>query len=61
MKHETLKTEEIKLYIRAQRAKGRPMREIIREVAAIRPDFTILSSDLKLSEQQMLSALGQKQ
>jgi hypothetical protein len=58
MNLKTLKTEEIKDYIRAEREKGRPIQEIVREVADARDDFTILSHDSKVSKQQILEALN---
>ena len=57
MNLETLKTEEIKDYIQAEQAKGRSMREIVKEVAAARDDFTILSYNSETAKQQMLDVL----
>lgn len=57
MNLETLKTEEIKDYILAEQAKGRSMREIVKEVAAARDDFTILSHNSDIAKQQMLDVL----
>ncbi|MBE9077442.1 hypothetical protein IQ241_09050 [Romeria aff. gracilis LEGE 07310] len=58
MNLKTLKTEEVKQYIRAEREKGRSMSEIVQEIAAVREDFTILSHNPEVAERQMLEALG---
>jgi hypothetical protein len=55
-----LKREEIRGYIQAERQKGRSMREIVKELADNRDDFTILSHDPQISEQQMIEALTKK-
>lgn len=55
-----LKTEQIRDYIRSEREKGRSMQEIVREVADARDDFTILSHDSKIAEQQIIEALSKK-
>ena len=55
-----LKTEQIRDYIRYEREKGRSMQEIVREVADARDDFTILSHDSKIAEQQIIEALSKK-
>ena len=60
MNVKTLKREEIRGYIQAERQKGRSMREIVKELADNRDDFTILSHDLKVSEQQVIEALTKK-
>lgn len=52
-----LKTEKIKDYIQAEKAKGRSMKEIVKEVAEVRNDVTILSHDSKVARQQILSVL----
>lgn len=56
-----LKTEEIKHYIRAEQEKGRNMREIVKEVAANRDDFTVLSHDLEISERQVIESVKHQQ
>ncbi len=60
MNVKTLKREEIRGYIQAERQKGRSMREIVKELADNRDDFTILSHDPQISEQQMIEALTKK-
>ena len=55
-----LKTEQIRDYIRSEREKGRSMQDIVREVADARDDFTILSHDSKIAEQQIIEALSKK-
>ena len=60
MNVKTLKTEEIRGYIQAERQKGRSMREIVKELADNRDDFTILSHDPIISEQQVIEALTKK-
>ena len=55
-----LKTEQIRDYIRAEREKGRSMQEIVKEVADVRDDFTILSHNSKIAEQQIIEALSKK-
>ena len=54
---ENLELEEIRDYIQAEREKGRSMKEIVKEVATVRDDVTILSHDLNIGRQQILSAL----
>lgn len=56
-----LKTEEIKYYIQAEKEKGRDMREIIKEVAANRNDFTILSHDPEISKRQIIESVKRQQ
>lgn len=58
MNLKSLKTEEIRDYIRAEREKGRSMRELVKEVADARNDFTILSHDPQIAEQQIIEALS---
>ena len=60
MNVKTLKREEIRGYIQAERQKGRSMREIVKELADNRDYFTILSHDPQISEQQMIEALTKK-
>ena len=60
MNVKTLKREEIRGYIQAERQKGRSMREIVKELADNRDDVTILSHDPKISEQQVIEALTKK-
>lgn len=55
-----LKTEQIRDYIRFEREKGRSMQEIVKEVADARDDFTILSHDSKIADQQIIEALRKK-
>ena len=57
MELKTLKIEELRGYIRAEREKGRSMREIVKELADNRDDVTILSHDPKISERQVIEAL----
>lgn len=57
MNLETLQTEEIKGYIQAEQAKGRSMREIVKEIAAARDDFTVLSHNSEIAQQQILDVL----
>lgn len=59
MNLESLKTEEIKDYIRAELKKGRSMPEIVREVAENRNDFTILSvhDSPDVTDQKIVDAL----
>lgn len=60
MNVKSLKTDEIRGYIQAERQKGRAMREIVKELADNRDDFTILSHDSKISEQQVIEALTKR-
>ena len=57
MNLENLEIEQIRDYIRAEREKGRSMKEIVKEVADVRDDVTILSLDSNIGRQQILSAL----
>lgn len=52
-----LKIEQIKDYIQVEKEKGRSMAEIVKEVAEVRNDVTILSHDSKVARQQILSVL----
>lgn len=58
MSLENLEIEQIRDYIRAEREKGRFLKEIIKEVAAVRDDVIILSHDSKTGRQQILKALS---
>jgi hypothetical protein len=58
MNLKNLKTEQIKNYIRIERDKGRSMRQIVKEVADARDDFTILSHDCELAKRQILEVLS---
>lgn len=57
MNLKALQTDEIKDYILAEQAKGRSMKEIVKEVAAVRDDFTILSHSSDIAKQQLLDVL----
>lgn len=57
MNLKNLEIEQIRDYIRSERDKGRSMKEIVKEVADVRDDVTILSLDSKIGTQQILSAL----
>lgn len=52
-----LEIDEIEGYIQAELKKGRQIREIVRQVAEERDDVTILSHDLKISEQQIIESV----
>lgn len=56
-----IKIEEIRGYIQAERQKGRAMREIVKELADNRDDFTILSHDPIIGHQQIIDSLKQYQ
>ena len=60
MNVKTLKREEIRGYIQAERQKGRSMREIVKEVVDTRNDCIILSHDPQIAEQQTIEALTKK-
>lgn len=57
MNLKNLELEQIRDYVRAEREKGRSMKEIVEEVADVRNDVTILSHDSETGKQQILSAL----
>lgn len=52
-----IKSEEIKDYIQKEKAKGRSVEDIIKEVVALRNDVALLSGDPVIAEQQILKAL----
>lgn len=58
MNLQALTQDQVKDYIHVQYQKGRPMREVVREVVAARSDFILLSHDRKIAQQQTLDALG---
>lgn len=58
MNLKNLETEQIKNDIRSEREKGRSMREIVKEVADARDDFTILSHNHVLAKQQIIEVLS---
>ncbi len=49
--------DQIESYIQQEKAKGRSVKDIVKELAEVRSDVTILSHDPVIAEQQMLSAL----
>lgn len=57
MNLKNLMTEQIKDYIRDEQEKGRSLREIVKEVAEVRQDVTILSHESKAAKQQILEVL----
>lgn len=52
-----IKTEEIKDYIQQEKAKGRSVEDIVKEIVAVRNDVTVLACDPVVAEQQILKAL----
>ena len=60
MNLQNLTREQVQDYIHQEHLKGRPMREVVREAVAGRDDFTLLSPDPEIANQQMLNALGVK-
>lgn len=56
-----IKTEEIKDYIQQEKVKGRSVKDIVREIVAVRSDVTILSHDPIVAEQQIVESLKQYQ
>jgi|GEM_PF-3217405 len=60
MNLQNLTREQVQDYIHQEHLKGRPMREVVREAVAVRDDFTLLSPDPEIANQQMLNALGVK-
>ena len=57
MNLKSLKTEQIKDYIRDEQEKGRSLKEIVKEVVEERQDVTILSHESKAAKQQILEVL----
>ncbi len=55
-----LKTEQIKDYIQQEKAKGRTVKDIVKEVVQVRNDVTILSHDPIIAERQILESLKKK-
>jgi hypothetical protein len=50
--------DQVKEYIHTEHQKGRPMREVIQEVIAVRDDFVLLPANPKVANAKMLEALG---
>lgn len=49
--------DQIEEYIQQEKAKGRSMKDIVKELAEVRSDVTILSHDPVIGKQQILAAL----
>lgn len=61
MNLQDLTQDQVKQYIHDEyHQKGRPMREVVKEVVAVREDVNLLSHDPEIAEQQTLDALGIK-
>ncbi len=56
-----IKIEEIKDYIQEEKAKGRAVKDVLKEIVAVRSDVTILSHDVKIGHQQITESLKQYQ
>jgi len=51
--------DQVKEYIHTEHhQKGRPMREVIQEVVAVRDDFILLPANPEVAKTMMLEALG---
>jgi hypothetical protein len=61
MNLEDIKTEEIKDYIQQEKGKGRTIKDIVKELVAVRSDVTLLSHDPIIAEQQIVESLKQYQ
>lgn len=54
-----LTRDQVKEYIHTEHhQKGRPMREVIQEVVAVRDDFILLPANPEVATAMMLEALG---
>lgn len=60
MNLKNLKIEEIRSYIQSERNKGRSMHEIVKEIAEVRNDCTILSHDPQIADKQIMETLSKK-
>lgn len=59
MNLQDLTQEQVKEYIHAEHhQKGRPMREVIQEVVAVRDDFILLPANPEVAKAMMLEALN---
>lgn len=59
MNLEDLTQDQVKEYIHVEHhQKGRPMREVIQEVVAVRDDFILLPANPEVAKAMMLEALG---
>lgn len=56
-----IKIEEIRGYIQQEKAKGRSVRDIVKEIVAVRSDVTILSHEPIIGHQQIIESLKQYQ
>ncbi len=56
-----IKTEEIKDYIQQEKGRGRTVKDIVKELVAVRNDVTLLSHDPVIAEQQIINSLKQYQ
>ncbi|KJH71240.1 hypothetical protein [Aliterella atlantica] len=61
MNLENIEIGEIKNYIQQEKAKGRSVRDILKEIVAVRSDVTVLSHDPTTGRQQILESLKQYQ
>lgn len=52
---------EIKNYIQQEKAKGRAVKDILKEIVTVRSDVTVLSHDSKTGHQQIIESLKQYQ
>ncbi|PSB27277.1 hypothetical protein [Chlorogloea sp. CCALA 695] len=58
MELKDLKIEQIQDYIQQEKAKGRSVKDIVKELVAVRSDVTILSHDPEIGRQQIFETLS---
>lgn len=60
MNLQELTHDQVKEYIHTEHhQKGRPMREVIQEVVAVRDDFILLPANPEVAKAMLLESLGQ--
>jgi hypothetical protein len=52
-----IEIDQIQEYIQQEKAKNRPVKEIVKELITVRSDVILLSHDLETGKQQIMAAL----
>lgn len=58
MELKDLEIEQIQDYIQQEKAKGRSVKDIVKELVAVRSDVTILSHDPVIADRQIFETLS---
>lgn len=57
MNPKEIEFDQIEDYIRQEKEKGRSIKEIVKELAVVRSDVTVLSHNAEVAERQIIEAL----